>query len=314
MRLAVKTLERGARQARRRIEWIWQCVTAAETLLPCFVAVLFPGILAAQATPPRAVLNVLFIGSSYTYYNNLGDIVAGIAASDLDGPVIVPTLAPYAGASTLRTHLDNGLTRKLVERGGWDVVVLQETSLLPGGTEANGTITVGSRDDFHRSVREWTALIRAAGAKPVLLMTWPRRLPRPDNPPQPMAAQVADAYLAIGRELGLEVAPVGLAWEESRKRLPTLDLHIWDGSHPTATGSYLAGLVVYATLTGRSPVGAPALLRGHPTTTVPAPTYGGSIDWRVVDASMVVPLVDLREATAAELQRIAWKVVEERRR
>jgi hypothetical protein len=140
-------------------------------------------------------------------------------------------------------------------------------------------------------------------------MTWPRRLPRPDSGVQPMAKAVADAYLGIGRELSVPVAPVGLAWEETRRRIPALDLHIWDGSHPNQTGSYLAGLVVYATLTGRSPIGAPSVIYGRPFTTVPAATFGGTIDWRVVDPDLRINLVDLREATAGELQRIAAKIV-----
>jgi hypothetical protein len=103
-------------------------------LLACHLALVTRA--GAQELAARETLRVLFIGSSYTYYNNLGDIVAAIAAADAVGPIIEPTLAPYAGASSLKTHLENGSTLKLVERGGWDWVVLQETSLLPGGSEA----------------------------------------------------------------------------------------------------------------------------------------------------------------------------------
>ena len=51
-----------------------------------------PGPLAAQGQQGRDVLNVLFIGNSQTFSNNLGDIVAGIAAADPLGPIIVPTM------------------------------------------------------------------------------------------------------------------------------------------------------------------------------------------------------------------------------
>jgi hypothetical protein len=39
-----------------------------------------------QTLTPRPSLRVLFIGNSYTYFNNLGDIVSGIAAADAEGP------------------------------------------------------------------------------------------------------------------------------------------------------------------------------------------------------------------------------------
>ena len=265
----------------------------------------------AQVTPPREVIRVLFVCSSYTWFNNMGDIVAGIAAADPEGPIIVPTLAPYAGASSLQRHLDNGATRKLIRPNSFDYVILQETSLM-GGSVADGRPVIGDPPTaFYEAVRTWVPLVRGVGAKPLLLMTWGRRLPRPDGPSE-MQADVAKAYLFIGSELGVEVAPVGLAWEEARSRLTTVELHSYDGSHPSAAGSYLSALVVYSTITGRDPMGAPAVIYGRPFTRVPASTYGGTIAWRVVDVGKKVPLVDLREATAAELQRVAWQVVSER--
>jgi hypothetical protein len=244
------------------------------------------------------VLRVLFVGNSYTVFNNLPDLVAAIAAADPDGPIIVPMLVTRGGA-TLRWHLENGSALKSLATGKWDFVVLQEQSLL-GGDFKDGKAVVGDPSEFHASTREWAARIRAVGATPILYMTWARREPADAARVQ---KALADAYLGIGKELGVKVAPVGLAWAETRRRLLTLDLHIWDGSHPTPAGSYLAAAVIYATLTARSPVGAPSVIQGHPT--VPSGEGQGVM---VVDPSLRVPLVDLREATAAELQKIAWQV------
>jgi hypothetical protein len=280
--------------------------TVLTTLLLLCLAVGSPRPTAAQASPRRQAIRVLFVGSSYTYFNNLGDIVAAIAASDPEGPIIEPTLAPYAGGSSLQTHLDNGSTRKLVASEKWDYVILQETSLM-GGSEDNGGTIAKPPTAYIQAVRTWVPLIRAVGAKPVLLMTWGRRLPRPDGA-SAMQKDVAEAVNAMGRELSVDVAPVGLAFEEARSRLVTLELHTYDGAHPSAAGSYLAGLVVYATLTGRNPMGAPGLIYGRTFTALPAATYGGTIPWRVVEPGTRVPLVELRDATAAELQRVAWEV------
>ena len=274
--------------------------------LSVVVAVLVFAMPAAQqivAAQPqtRSVLRVLFIGNSYTFFNNLPDLVAGIAAADPDGPVIVPTLATRGGA-TLRRHLENGSALKSLGTGKWDFVVLQEQSLL-GGSEKDGKVIVGDPTAFHASTREWVGRIRAAGATPLLFMTW-----APWSPPDATRAQkeLADAYLSIGRELNVKVAPVGMAWAEARRRLRTLELHTRDGSHPTSTGSYLSALVMYATLTGRSPVGSPAVITGRPTVGTPEGET-------VIDPSLRVPLVDLRHATAAELQDIAWRVFSQQR-
>jgi hypothetical protein len=157
----------------------------------------------------RTVLRVLFIGNSYTYFNNLPDIVAGIAAADPDAPVIVPTLATRGGA-TLQWHLENGSALKSLAAGKWDFVVLQEQSLL-GGDEKDGKIIVGDPFAFHVSTREWVRRIRAVGATPLLFMTWARW-----SPPDAARTQkeLADAYVIIGREMNVKVAPVGLAGQK----------------------------------------------------------------------------------------------------
>jgi hypothetical protein len=162
---------------------------------------------------------------------------------------------------------------------------------------------LGNPTDFAESVRAWVQRIQAARAKPILYMTWARRVAPLDA--AKMQQELATAYLAVGRELGVKVAPVGLAWAEARRRFRTLDLHIWDASHPTTAGSYLAGLVIYATITGRNPTGAPSVVFGRPT-------EGGGQNVAIL-ADLRVPLVDLRDATALELQKTAWEIVSQTR-
>ena len=238
----------------------------------------------------RPAINVLFIGNSLTYFNNLGDIVAGVAASNPEGPIIVPTLAA-TGGQTLKGHLSSETTSKLVEGGGWDYVVLQEHSLL-GGSFVDGKAVLNDPAEFFCSVREWVQRIETVAARPILYMTSVHRDAGAD-----VQNALADAYLTIGRELNVRVAPAGLAWAEARRRLCTLDLHFWDGWHPTEAGSYLSALVIYSTVTGRNPVGAPVVIYGRP-----AFDDGQNI---VLDSSLRVPLVDLRDATARELQEVA---------
>jgi hypothetical protein len=258
------------------------------------------------APPPssRQVLHVLLIGNSCTYVNNLGDILAGIADADPEGPIIVPVLATRGGA-TLKWHLENGSTLKQVQAGGWSHVVLQEQSLLGGRSGFfDGQTVVGDPKEFFNSTRDWVHEIRQVGATPILFMTWAHRSPWPQEMIN-VQTQLADAFDTIGSELRVTVAPVGLAWRETARRLRTLELHIFDGNHPAPAGSYLAALVVYSTLTGRNPSGAPAVINGRPAIEM----SDGQIN---VDSTLRVPLVDLREATAAQLQEIAWTVVSSR--
>lgn len=265
---------------------------AAVLIVVGLLSVALPVPLSAQKQRARPNLRVLFIGNSYTFTNNLGDLVAGIAASQKDGPTVTPTLVTRAGTH-LEWHLKNGPAMSLLQAGGWDYVILQEFSTLGGEI---GKPEVGDPEPFYDSVRQFVPKILAAGAKPVLLMTWARR-----GAPESEAKKLFDAYQHIGAELDVKVVPAGVAWAEAHRRLRTLDLHIYDASHPTEAGSYLTALVIYATLTGRDPRGAPAVILGHPIDT-------GGIT-AVPDTTLTVPLVELGPATAAELQRVAWDTV-----
>jgi hypothetical protein len=169
---------------------------------------------------PRRVLRVLFIGNSFTYFNNVGDIVAGIAEADRDGAAIESTLVTR-GSASLKWHLENGPAKVAVAKGGWDFVVLQEKSYFNGERPSAGKPAVlGDPTEFYGSVREWVRMIRAGRAKPVLFMGWAFK-----ERPREMAAfteKVADAHFTIGKELDVPVAPVALAWTEATRRLRTL--------------------------------------------------------------------------------------------
>lgn len=235
---------------------------------------------------PRDTIDVLYVGNSYIYFNNLPGLVEGISEG-LDGPIVRGTAHTHGGA-TLRGHLDDAHLAPILS-GAWDRVVLQEQSTL--GTRYDpDSGELGSPEAFHGAIRELVGMIRADGAEPVLYMTWARAaFPMQSEP-------LSRAYRAIGTELGLPVAAVGEAWAEVLRVRPDLDLHVSDGSHPNPAGSYLAACVLYATVTGRSPLGAPREITGAP--------------WNLagpVESTAPTVLVSLSAEDAEFLQRVAWE-------
>ena len=92
-------------------------------------------------------------------------------------------------------------------------------------------------------------MIKRAGSKTVLYMTWARQ-----HTPEAQQA-ITDAYNAIGDELGAIVVPVGLAWQNFLAKHDTPLLHDRDQSHPTPAGSYLAACVFLVVLLKANPVG-----------------------------------------------------------
>lgn len=192
--------------------------------------------------------NVLFVGNSYTFVNNLPGTFAKLACSG--GHLVRAEMIAYGGW-TLADHVRSKETQRVLSNTRWDVVVLQEQSLIPA--------LEGKRMDLMvPASRLLVGRIRAAGAKPVFFMTWGYRKGMPGEglgDYAEMQAKLADGYRAVARDVGAEVAPVGLAWQAALNRNPALDLWDRDGSHPTPAGTYLAACVFYAVIFGQSPVG-----------------------------------------------------------
>jgi hypothetical protein len=198
---------------------------------------------------PRPVgdLRVLFIGNSLTEANDLPRMVANIAGGA--GTQGVTVEAVDFGGASLEDHWNRGEALAAIARGGWDVVVLQQG---PSALPESRLLLV---DYAHR----FADRIRAAGARPALYMVWP---------PLDRAGDwdaVTESYTAAARAVDGLLFPAGEALREALRRKPTLDLLQTDQFHPTATGTYLAALVIYAGLTEGSVTGlgrrtAPAAL------------------------------------------------------
>jgi hypothetical protein len=179
-------------------------------------------------------MNVLFIGNSFTQRNDLPGLIAQMA--EADGEHLDLELVSIGGAS-LRTHWNKGHAQNRIKDGDFDYVVLQEQSTLP----------VKNATRMHENVRLFDGVIRAAGARTALYMTWARQ-----HVPDTQRA-ITQAYESIGREIGATVVPVGVAWQGFLARCKSPVLHDKDKSHPTPAGSYLDACVFYAVMFAASP-------------------------------------------------------------
>jgi hypothetical protein len=195
-------------------------------------------------------LRVLFVGNSFTFENSLPTLVHDLAAADPGATPIFAVEYAAGGWSLQQANKDDGLD-KLLREVHWDAVVLQEKSWVLSFPEEQW------RRETYPSARRLHEKISAAGARTVLFMTWGYvlgdRWHEPHDTYAAMQARLADGYTKLGRDLGVQVAPAGLAWAEALRREPSLDLWADDGKHPGRLGSYLAACVFYAMLSGRDP-------------------------------------------------------------
>lgn len=196
-------------------------------------------------TPPEAITG-LFLGNSYTYYNNSMHLKLRKLAGSLD----VANQKKYyykmmgISGSSLKHHALGaaGMIEKFKhkkKKGPWGVVVLQGHSREP--------INPKWRDSFASAARTLDKTIRGSGSKTVFFMTWAYKA-KPE-----MSEALEDAYTKIGNELNAYVVPVGMAFRLALYENPNMELYHRDGKHPSPLGSYLSAAVFYAALTGKSP-------------------------------------------------------------
>ena len=204
-------------------------------IIATLIVTILPGSVRAED-----VEKVLFVGNSFTYYNNsLHNHYRHFRNAENAGESYGRVRAMAISGSALPEHR-LGLQQRL-EADDWDVVVMQGYS--------NGPITAGYAQPFRQSAREFAADIRADGGEPVFFMTW-AYTGKPE-----MTQQLDDAYTSIGKELDALVVPVGRAFASALAQRPDLPLVVPDLKHPTLAGTYLAACTFYAALHGETPVG-----------------------------------------------------------
>lgn len=225
--------------------------------------------------------HVLFLGNSYTAGNDLASIVEGWLEAGVTAWPDVRVERNTPGGYRLPQHLAdaqgaNAQVAAWLAPGAepWATVVLQDQSQVPGFLSSE-PVWIDSRD----AMIELHPIVRATGADTLLFLTWGRRVGDDTNPQifgdfSAMQDRLTAGYLAYAEaptdSRPVFIAPVGEAFRRVHDQLiadgeePTQegslfwDLYTGDGSHPSELGSYLAGAVFYAAITGRSPVGLTA--------------------------------------------------------
>ncbi len=192
----------------------------------------------------KDTLRVLFVGNSYTYFENLPQMVSVL--SEKTGTILLTRKVTVGGAK-LSEHWRGarGLTsREEISNGNYDIVVLQEWSLG----------TVNEKDSAEYYLGLFSSLARDKGARPYYYLTWARE----KSPEQ--QETISRVYREAAETNGAKVVPVGEAWAAARAERPDFRLYFPDGSHPSELGTYLAACVFVASLTGELPESIPGVI------------------------------------------------------
>ncbi|MBQ9710241.1 MAG: hypothetical protein IJV67_06450 [Clostridia bacterium] len=207
-----------------------------------------------EPLPTDKAYSVLFIGNSYTkryeMANKLFEPMAQAAGYAIQVTAIVNgghTLEEFANPNDA---YGSKVAKELSEEnyGKYDYVVLQEQSLRP----------ITETGKFYDGVRALNEKIRAAGATPVLYATWARKTGSSDLADLKMTNEsmtwtLAAIYTAIGEELDIPVAYVGLAFYDAYTNLTSVEIYDTDLYHPVYTGSYLIAATIFAKIFNYDP-------------------------------------------------------------
>ena len=201
-------------------------------------------------------MNVLFVGNSYTYYNDLDQIFQQLAR---DNGRQVDAYRVTKGGRRLYTYKDaaDAITQQLenvLRQRHYDACFIQEQSLLPAR----------DYESFLSGLTHVVEMVGDRADKLYLYATWGRKqgskaLEENGWTPQSMTALLADAYARAARQIGATVSPVGENFLKVISGHPEIDLHTEDLSHPSYAGSCLAALTHYHTLFGEFPENTGAL-------------------------------------------------------
>lgn len=209
-------------------------------------------VIGINASGQSLTRKVLFLGNSYTYVNDLPQIITVLAASTGD---VLEYDSNLIGGYSLEEHAGNAVSRNKILSKDWDYIVLQEQSQRPSFVNPIGFMQgFSSLKNFIKANKPCTQITS--------FMTWGHQNGDAQNCPanpnvctyQGMQTLITERYMSISSLYESEITPVGVVWKYIRDNHPSINLYQADGSHPSLAGSYLAACCLYTSIFRKDPM------------------------------------------------------------
>jgi len=192
-------------------------------------------------------MRVLFVGNSYTHYNNMPKLFEQMADSK---GVRLEVLMDAKSSHTLEMHSKRPELYANIRSKKWDYVVLQgfsrELAQDKSIIDSNSIPYIKQLLDSIYTNNRCTNVL--------LYQTWGYDGGYKDDSLnidwtyQEMSDRVHQGYLYVGEQLNLTIIPVGKVWETVKENYPQIQLYQPDKQHPSIAGSYLSAACFYAAL------------------------------------------------------------------
>lgn len=201
-------------------------------------------------------VSALFIGNSYTSYNNLTNLVQSLATAD-GNTLVVDSYAP--GGYKFSQHSSDATTLAKISARDWDFVILQEQSQLPSFPDGQvATDVYPYAEILVNKIRENNPC-----SIPLFYDTWGRKNGDSQwvgiNTFEKMNERLLNAYTKMTEDAQGMMAPAGVAYEVIKNDPNAVvvfdELYVADESHPMIMGSYLVACIFNNLLFSTSSVG-----------------------------------------------------------
>lgn len=222
---------------------VWLIGALLASLLACLEPSTGPGISRRGPTDPSDTW-VLFIGNSHTEIHNIPAMVQAIAAQAGNSTLRVEAIT--GGGMALEDHWWIGAAPKALREYEWDFVVMQQG---PSSLREN-------QAHLRYWTLEFTPLIRAAGAEPVLYQIWPSAWRRQD------AENALFSYTQAAAAAEGLLAPAGDGLTAALELPNPLPVYSGDAVHASEYGAYIAALTIAARVAGVHPESLPPVVPG----------------------------------------------------
>jgi len=198
---------------------------------------------------------VLFLGNSYTFYNNMPQMVADMATNTGD-TLNWSMLAP--GGAYLYDHLNSQTSLNQIMEGDWDYVAMQEQSQALTLPDYQIGLTLTSIYELDSTINFYNPCVET-----MYYLTWGRKngdklfyriySGYTDSTYEYMDSLLLARYTHVADSNQGEIAPAGAVWRYLRENHPGLELYQADESHPSIIGSYAAACAFYTAIFRKDP-------------------------------------------------------------
>lgn len=230
----------------------------------------------SEAPKEDKMLNILFLGNSLMYYNDMPNLFTRIALANgkkVNVQSVTKGSATISDFANLTTEV-GAKAIPLLKSQSWDIVVIEPSRRI---TPYENTV----REAELASAKAIQELAHAAGGEVLLYSVWGNnsgtvaeyRASSPTSMSKVTTHRIdrlthtqfmQEVNLAFAAALGgVKIAPAGYAFENCIAKY-TYNLYHSDKVHPSPIGSYLAAAVIYATIYGEAVEEIPYLIDDAP--------------------------------------------------